>query len=111
MTCETETGGLGALIHVLGETNTKAVIATLDSSICEVAAKLAHLGNKPLLTWTCPLVSVITGGPARLSAPLSSINWQLGFPVFRETKSSANQYQIELLEIVQALKFTSRQII
>ncbi|XP_067207687.1 retinal guanylyl cyclase 2 isoform X2 [Linepithema humile] len=55
LTCETETGGLGALIHVLGETNTKAVIATLDSSICEVAAKLAHLGNKPLLTWTCPL--------------------------------------------------------
>jgi hypothetical protein len=58
VTCETETGGLGALIHALGESNTKAVIATLDSSICEVAAKLAHLGNKPLLTWTCPLVSV-----------------------------------------------------
>ncbi|XP_020277564.1 retinal guanylyl cyclase 2 isoform X2 [Pseudomyrmex gracilis] len=55
LTCETETDGLGALIHVLGESNAKAVIATLDSSICEVAAKLAHLGNKPLLTWTCPL--------------------------------------------------------
>ncbi|XP_024876241.1 retinal guanylyl cyclase 2-like isoform X1 [Temnothorax curvispinosus] len=54
-TCETETGGLGALIHALGESKTKAVIAALDSSICEVAAKLAHLGNKPLLTWTCPL--------------------------------------------------------
>lgn len=59
MTCETETGGLGALIHALGESKTKAVIAALDSSICEVAAKLAHLGNKPLLTWTCPLVSVL----------------------------------------------------
>lgn len=58
MTCETVTGGLGALIRALGESNTKAVIAALDSSICEVAAKLAHLGNKPLLTWTCPLVSV-----------------------------------------------------
>ncbi|XP_072756231.1 retinal guanylyl cyclase 2 isoform X1 [Anoplolepis gracilipes] len=55
LTCETETGGLGALIHAVGESNTKAVIAELDSSICEVAAKLAHLGNKPLLTWTCPL--------------------------------------------------------
>ncbi|XP_011063723.1 PREDICTED: retinal guanylyl cyclase 2 isoform X2 [Acromyrmex echinatior] len=55
LTCETETGGLGALIHALGESNTKAVIAALDSSICEVAAKLAHLGNKLLLTWTCPL--------------------------------------------------------
>ncbi|XP_011882602.1 PREDICTED: retinal guanylyl cyclase 2 [Vollenhovia emeryi] len=55
LTCETETGGLGALIHALGDSNTKAVIAALDSSICEVAAKLAHLGNKPLLTWTCPL--------------------------------------------------------
>ncbi|XP_032677581.1 retinal guanylyl cyclase 2 isoform X3 [Odontomachus brunneus] len=55
LTCETETGGLGALIHALGESKTKAVIAALDSSICEVAAKLAHLGNKPLLTWTCPL--------------------------------------------------------
>ncbi|XP_011692309.1 PREDICTED: retinal guanylyl cyclase 2 [Wasmannia auropunctata] len=55
LTCETETAGLGALIHALGESNTKAVIAALDSSICEVAAKLAHLGNKPLLTWTCPL--------------------------------------------------------
>ncbi|KAL0114110.1 hypothetical protein PUN28_011433 [Cardiocondyla obscurior] len=55
LTCETETGGLGALINALGESNTKAVIAALDSSICEVAAKLAHLGNKPLLTWTCPL--------------------------------------------------------
>ncbi|XP_029170688.1 retinal guanylyl cyclase 2 isoform X2 [Nylanderia fulva] len=55
LTCETETGGLGALIHAIGESNTKAVIAALDSSICEVAAKLAHLGNKPLLTWTCPL--------------------------------------------------------
>ncbi|EFN69634.1 Retinal guanylyl cyclase 2 [Camponotus floridanus] len=55
LTCETETGGLGALIHAVGESNTKAVIAALDSSICEVAAKLAHLGNKPLLTWTCPL--------------------------------------------------------
>ncbi|XP_012537181.2 retinal guanylyl cyclase 2 [Monomorium pharaonis] len=55
LTCETETGGLGALIHALGESGTKAVIAALDSSICEVAAKLAYLGNKPLLTWTCPL--------------------------------------------------------
>ncbi|KYM85144.1 Retinal guanylyl cyclase 2 [Atta colombica] len=55
LTCETETGGLGALMHALGESNTKAVIAALDSSICEVAAKLAHLGNKLLLTWTCPL--------------------------------------------------------
>ncbi|XP_011334672.2 retinal guanylyl cyclase 2 isoform X1 [Ooceraea biroi] len=55
LTCETETGGLGALIHLLGGGDTRAVIATLDASICEVAAKLAHLGNKPLLTWTCPL--------------------------------------------------------
>ncbi|XP_070151794.1 retinal guanylyl cyclase 2 isoform X1 [Polyergus mexicanus] len=55
LTCETETGGLGALIHAVGESNTKAVIAALDSSICEVADKLAHLGNKPFLTWTCPL--------------------------------------------------------
>ncbi|XP_014477506.1 PREDICTED: retinal guanylyl cyclase 2 isoform X2 [Dinoponera quadriceps] len=55
LTCETKTGGLGALIHALGESKTKAVIAALDSSICEVAAKLAYLGNKPLLTWTCPL--------------------------------------------------------
>ncbi|KYN04499.1 Retinal guanylyl cyclase 2 [Cyphomyrmex costatus] len=55
LTCETETGGLGALMHAFGESNAKAVIAALDSSICEVAAKLAHLGNKLLLTWTCPL--------------------------------------------------------
>jgi len=60
VTCEAETGGLAALIHLLGGGETGAVIATLDSSVCEVAAKLAHLGNKPLLTWTCPLVSVVT---------------------------------------------------
>ncbi|KAG7199229.1 hypothetical protein KM043_018098 [Ampulex compressa] len=58
LTCESQTWGLDTLLHVLGQTRTKALIAALDSQTCDIAAKLAHLWMKPLLTWTCPLKDV-----------------------------------------------------
>ncbi|XP_034940312.1 receptor-type guanylate cyclase gcy-12 isoform X3 [Chelonus insularis] len=58
VTCESKSWGLGILIEVLGQPTTKALIAALDSNTCEVAEKLAHLWEKPLLTWTCPTVMI-----------------------------------------------------
>ncbi|CAK9802664.1 Retinal guanylyl cyclase 2 [Anthophora quadrimaculata] len=55
LSCETKTWGLDALLRLLGQRRTKALIAALDSPMCEVTVKLAHLWNIPLLTWTCPL--------------------------------------------------------
>ncbi|XP_026671236.1 uncharacterized protein LOC108627232 isoform X2 [Ceratina calcarata] len=55
LSCETETWGLDTLLRVLGQKKTKALIAALDSPMCEVTMKLAHLWNMPLFTWTCPL--------------------------------------------------------
>lgn len=57
VSCETKTWGLDALLRVLGERRAKALVAALDSPMCEVTVKLAHLWNMPLFTWTCPLVS------------------------------------------------------
>ncbi|KAK0094156.1 hypothetical protein PV326_011713 [Microctonus aethiopoides] len=54
LTCESKSWGLGVLVDILGQSTTKALIAALDSNTCEVAARLAHLWEKPLLTWTCP---------------------------------------------------------
>lgn len=56
VTCETKSWGLGILVQALGQVTTKALIAALDPNTCEVAARLAHLWDKPLLTWSCPLV-------------------------------------------------------
>lgn len=56
VSCETKTRGLDALLRVLGQRTTKALVAALDSPMCDVTAKLAHLWNVPLFTWTCPLV-------------------------------------------------------
>ncbi|CAB0041147.1 unnamed protein product [Trichogramma brassicae] len=53
-TCEERTWGLEALVQALSQKTTKALVAQLDYSTCEVAAKLAHLWNKSLVTWTCP---------------------------------------------------------
>ncbi|KAL7302296.1 hypothetical protein TKK_0004960 [Trichogramma kaykai] len=53
-TCEERTWGLEALVQALSQRTTKALVAQLDYSTCEVAAKLAHLWNKSLVTWTCP---------------------------------------------------------
>ncbi|KAK9293807.1 hypothetical protein QLX08_011361 [Tetragonisca angustula] len=53
LSCETKTRGLDALLRVLGETT--ALVAVLDSPMCEITVKLAHLWNVPLFTWTCPL--------------------------------------------------------
>ncbi|XP_033351701.1 uncharacterized protein LOC117234512 isoform X1 [Bombus vosnesenskii] len=55
LSCETKTWGLDALLRVLGERRAKALVAALDSPMCEVTVKLAHLWNMPLFTWTCPL--------------------------------------------------------
>lgn len=57
VSCEAKTRGLDALLHVLGQRRTKALVAVLDSPMCEVTAKLAQIWNIPLFTWTCPLVS------------------------------------------------------
>lgn len=57
VSCETKTRGLDALLRVLGERRAKALVAVLDSPMCEITVKLAHLWNMPLFTWTCPLVS------------------------------------------------------
>lgn len=59
VTCESKSWGLGVLVDILGQSTTKALIAALDSNTCEVAARLAHLWEKPLLTWTCPAVMFI----------------------------------------------------
>ncbi|XP_043477214.1 retinal guanylyl cyclase 2-like isoform X1 [Leptopilina heterotoma] len=53
-TCETRSWGLGALVQALEQNTTKALIADLNPNTCDVAMKLAHLWNKPLLTWNCP---------------------------------------------------------
>ncbi|XP_024943902.1 uncharacterized protein LOC107270796 [Cephus cinctus] len=58
VTCESRSRGLGGLVQALGQTSTRALIAALDVNTCDVAARLAHLWDKPLLTWTCPLKSV-----------------------------------------------------
>ncbi|XP_043264034.1 uncharacterized protein LOC122404161 isoform X3 [Colletes gigas] len=55
LSCETKTRGLDALLRVLGQRRTRALIAVLDSPMCEVTSKLAQLWNVPLFTWTCPL--------------------------------------------------------
>ncbi|XP_043529595.1 uncharacterized protein LOC122539063, partial [Frieseomelitta varia] len=55
LSCETKTRGLDALLRVLGERRAKALVAVLDSPMCEITVKLAHLWNMPLFTWTCPL--------------------------------------------------------
>lgn len=55
-TCELRSWGLEALVQALRQNSTKALIAQLDYSTCDVAAKLAHLWNKSLVTWTCPQV-------------------------------------------------------
>ncbi|XP_031787096.1 guanylate cyclase 2D isoform X2 [Nasonia vitripennis] len=53
-TCEVRSWGLEALVQALSQKTTKALVAQLDYNTCEVAAKLAHLWNKSLITWTCP---------------------------------------------------------
>lgn len=55
LSCETKTWGLDTLLHILGQKRAKALVAVLDSPMCEVTIKLAHLWNMPLFTWTCPL--------------------------------------------------------
>ncbi|XP_046427719.1 retinal guanylyl cyclase 2 [Neodiprion fabricii] len=55
VTCETRSRGLGALVNALGRNTTRALIATVEPDTCEVAARLADLWDKPLITWTCPL--------------------------------------------------------
>ncbi|OAD52258.1 Retinal guanylyl cyclase 2, partial [Eufriesea mexicana] len=55
LSCETKTWGLDALLRVLSERRAKALVAVVDSPMCEVTIKLAHLWNMPLFTWTCPL--------------------------------------------------------
>lgn len=57
VSCETKTWGLDALLRILGQKRAKALVAVLDSPMCEVTIKLAHLWNMPFFTWTCPLVS------------------------------------------------------
>lgn len=57
VSCETKTWGLDTLLRILGQKRAKALVAVLDSPMCEVTIKLAHLWNMPLFTWTCPLVS------------------------------------------------------
>ncbi|XP_048509125.1 retinal guanylyl cyclase 2 isoform X2 [Athalia rosae] len=56
--CESRSRGLGALVDALGRSTTKALIAAVDPDTCEVAGRLAHLWDKPFITWTCPLRSV-----------------------------------------------------
>ncbi|XP_076752601.1 retinal guanylyl cyclase 2 isoform X1 [Xylocopa sonorina] len=58
LSCETKTWGLDVLLRVLGQRYTKALVAVLDSPMCEITVKLAHLWNMPLFTWTCPLKSL-----------------------------------------------------
>ncbi|KAF7996629.1 hypothetical protein HCN44_002275 [Aphidius gifuensis] len=53
LACESKSWGLGALVQVLEQSTTKALIAALDVNTCQVAERLAFLWNKPLLTWTC----------------------------------------------------------
>ncbi|XP_053981020.1 uncharacterized protein LOC128877602 isoform X2 [Hylaeus volcanicus] len=55
LSCETKTRGLDTLLRVLGQRKTRALVAVLDSPMCEVTSKLAQLWNVPLFTWTCPL--------------------------------------------------------
>ncbi|XP_058791773.1 guanylate cyclase D isoform X2 [Phymastichus coffea] len=52
--CEERSWGLEGLVQALSRKTTRAMLAQLDYNTCEVVAKLAHLWNKPLVTWTCP---------------------------------------------------------
>lgn len=58
VSCETKTWGLDALLRVFGDRKAKALVAVVDSPMCEVTVKLARLWDMPLFTWTCPLVRI-----------------------------------------------------
>ncbi|XP_043283814.1 retinal guanylyl cyclase 2 isoform X2 [Venturia canescens] len=76
LTCESKSWGLGVLVQALGQATTKALIAALDPNTCEVAARLAHLWDKPLLTWTCPLRIIEENKPSstiRLSPSVPAV--------------------------------------